>query len=238
MPKTWPNQIHSVSIVMPGIIEDIDICRITEFGIFHRSETEFKGLSESIQQNGLLQPILVRPRENCYEIVAGHRRFFACRSLGWKKIACHVIELDDKSAFEITLIENVHRKTLNPLEEAQAFKFYISDFGWGRISDLSAKIGKSKSYITKRLKLLNLPPDILQSIVNHKIDVSIAEELFQVKDQNRQSLLANLVISRRLSMRTTRKLISEDENCRTILADYQTVYTNHIRLGELSFDKS
>jgi ParB family transcriptional regulator, chromosome partitioning protein len=64
-----------------------------------------------------------------------------------KKIPCHILELDDKNAFEISLVENIHRKTLSPIEEAEAFKAYISDFGWGGMSDLATKIGKSKSYI-------------------------------------------------------------------------------------------
>jgi ParB family transcriptional regulator, chromosome partitioning protein len=231
---------RSISVVMPGFIEDIDISQIKESqNIFRRSEANLQELCSSIQQKGLLQPVLVRTLENHYEIVAGRRRFRACKSLGWKKVACHVIELDDKNAFEISLVENMHRKTLSPIEEADAFKAYISDFGWGGVSDLATKIGKSKSYVTKRIKLLNLPSDVLHSIITRKIAVSIAEELFQVKDQNKQSLLANLISNRRLSMRNTRKFIKEqDESDITFQSNHKNEYIDHVRLAERSFDKS
>jgi ParB family transcriptional regulator, chromosome partitioning protein len=231
---------RSISVVMTGFIEDIDISQIKESqNIFRRNEADLQELCSSIQQKGLLQPVLVRTLENHYEIVAGKRRFRACKSLGWKKVACHVIELDDKDAFEISLVENIHRKTLSPIEEADAFKAYISDFGWGGVSDLATKIGKSKSYVTKRIKLLNLPSDVIHSIITRKIDVSVAEELFQVKDQNKQSLLANLISNRRLSMRMTRKFIKEqDESDITFQSNYKNEYMDHVRLAERSFDKS
>jgi ParB family transcriptional regulator, chromosome partitioning protein len=77
--------------------------------------------------------------------------------LGWRKIICHILEIGDKDAFEISLIENIHRKSLDPLEEAEAFKEYVISFGWGGISDLAAKIGKSISYVDRRIRLLRLP---------------------------------------------------------------------------------
>ena len=235
-----PKQSRSISIMMDGFIDDIDISQIKESQtLFRMFETNLEDLCYSIRQQGLLQPIIVRTREEHYEIVAGTRRFHACKLLGWKKIACHVVELNDQNAFEISLVENMHRKTLSPLEEASAFKAYISDFGWGGVSDLAAKIGKSKSYITKRIKLLNLPSDVLQSIVTHEIPVSIAEELFQIKDKNNQSLLGNLIANRRLSLRTSRKLIKEqDENDIFFQSNHNNGYIDHTRLVERSFDKS
>ena len=185
MPKLL-SKSRSISVVMPGFIEDIDISHIQESqNIIRRVEANLQDLCSSIQQKGLLQPVLVRTVENHYEIVAGNRRFRACKSLGWKKVACHIIELDDKNAFEISIVENIHKKTLSPIEEADAFKTNICDFGWGGASDLATKIGKSKSYITKRIKLLNLPSDVLHSVITHKFALSTAEGLFQIKDQNK-----------------------------------------------------
>jgi ParB family chromosome partitioning protein len=159
--------------------------------------------------------------------------------LGLKKIACHIVELDDKNAFEISLVENVHRKTLSPIEEADAFRTYISDFGWGGLSELATKIGRSKSYIIKRIKLLKLPSDVIRSIITHKIDVSMAEELFQVKDQNKQSLLANLIADRRFSLRMARKLIKDHDECDiSFESSYTDENANHFRLSQRSFDKS
>jgi ParB family transcriptional regulator, chromosome partitioning protein len=241
LPKLLPNQPRSISVVMPGFVEDIDISQIKQSRkVFRRNETNIEELAVSVRQNGLLQPILVRTVDSYYEVVAGNRRFQACMKLGWKRIACQIIELDEKQAFEISLIENIHRATLSPLEEAAAFKAYVTDFGWGGVSDLSLKIGKSISYITKRIKMLNLPSDILESIINHTIDPSIAEELLSIKGKDKQSMLAGLIANRRLSMRMTRKLIKElderDLDRRSPASNCE--YIDHLRLAERSFDKT
>lgn len=241
MPKLLSNQPRSISIVMPGFIQDLGISQIKQSPNILRSEIEVEQLTASIQHIGLLQPILVRTMDNHYEIVAGNRRLQACKRLGWKKIGCHIIELDEKRAFEISLVENIQKKTLSPIEEATAFKVYIADFGWGGVSDLAARIGKSVSYITKRIKLLNLPSDVLQSIRNNKIETSIAEELLSIKDKDKQSVLANLISDRRLSLRATRKLVKnldEQNSDLHITTTHKNEYVDHMRLAEWSFDKS
>jgi ParB family chromosome partitioning protein len=169
-------------------------------------------LAYSIKQRGLLQPIIVRSCKNdgYFEIVAGNRRYKACRSLGYRKIASHVVELDDKAAFEVALIENIQRKTLDPIEEGQAFKHYVSDYGYGGISELADKLCKSVSYIAKRIKLLELPVDILDSITSSMINTSTAEELLALKDKSKQSELAQLICDRHLSLKKVRDLIKED----------------------------
>jgi ParB family transcriptional regulator, chromosome partitioning protein len=130
---------------------------------------------------------------------------------------------------------------LTALEEAHAFKRYVSDFGWGGVSDLALKIGKSIGYITKRIKLLNLPPDVLESILSHKIGTSVAEELCSIKDKDKQSVLANLISDRRLSMRRTRKLLrnldGRDMDCLQSTT-HRSECTEHVKLAERSFDKS
>jgi ParB family transcriptional regulator, chromosome partitioning protein len=237
------SKISTKSRVIPGIIDDIDILSIIKSP--HPVRDDLEGidvLANSIKQNGLFQPILVRAKqEHLYEVVAGNRRYQACKFLGWRRIACHIVELNDKEAFEISLIENIQRKTLSSLEEAHAFKKYVSDFGWGGVSDLALKIGKSTSYITKRIKLLNLPSHILESIVSHRIGTSVAEELCYIKDKDKQSMLANLISDRRLSMRMTRKLSrgldGRDMDCLQY-ATYRTESTEHVRMAERSFDKS
>jgi ParB family chromosome partitioning protein len=126
--------------------------------------------------------------------------------------------------------------TLSPLDEATAFKTYVTDFGWGGVTDLASRIGKSLSYITKRIKLLNLPSDVLESIMTRKLDPSLAEELLSIKDGNKQSVLANLIADRRLSLRMTRKLLKEKD--RELDSFYKSDYIDHIRISERSFDKS
>lgn len=98
----------------------------------------------SIQQKGLLEPIVVRPVEKAFEVVAGNRRFEACKKLGWRSIPCHVVELDDKEAFEVSILENVQRETLNPIEEGRAYRNYVDECGYGGESELARKIGKSQ----------------------------------------------------------------------------------------------
>ena len=163
------------TLVSSGFIEDIDLSKIKQAANICRNISDFEDLSASILQKGLLQPILVRPRDSHFEIIAGNRRFMACKYLGCKKISCHIIECDDRNAFEISLIENIQKHTISPIDEGMAFKAYISDFGWGGISDLSRRIGKSVSYISKRIKLLTLPVNVLEAIMNRDLSTIFAE---------------------------------------------------------------
>ena len=132
--------------------------------------------------------------------------------LGWRKIPCHIVELDDREAFEISLIENIQRRTINPIEESHAFSRYISDFGWGGISDLAARIGKSTSYVDRRLRLSTLPETVLQKVADSLLNVSIAEELIPIDNDNRRSELADLVCKRRMSIKQVRRLIKDSDD--------------------------
>jgi ParB family chromosome partitioning protein len=218
---------------VPGIIEDIQISKIKYSS--KQLRANLSGLEElvgSIKANGLLQPIVVRPMDTYFEIVAGNRRRKACELLRWKKIACHVVHVNDKQAFEISLIENLHRETLAPIDEAMAYKAYVADFGWGGVSELAKKIGKSPSYITKKIKLLNLPGDIINSVAEMSLNPSVAEELCSLKDHPRQSELADLIIRRHLSMRKARELVSH-------YRDERTTFTldSNIEHSQRTFDK-
>ena len=198
---------------LPGVVEDIDICRIVPSNMLLRTgEGGVQELALSIKQIGLLQPIVVRAYHESYQIVAGHRRFEACKIIGWRKIACLVVELEDKASFELSLIENIQRKTLNPLEEGRAFRLYVSNFGWGGISDLALKISKSVSYITKRISLLDLPQEVRDKVSASLLSPSVAEELLYIRDKEKQSHLANLVLSRHLTLRKARSIIRNGED--------------------------
>jgi ParB family transcriptional regulator, chromosome partitioning protein len=239
-------KLFSTSPLMLGLIEDLELSLLRPFVHSYRGELgELNGLSHSIKEHGLLQPILVRSKEGYFEIIAGHRRFQACKRIGWRKIICHIIEADDKQAFEISLTENIERKSLNPIEEATAFKKYAENFGWGGISDLAARLGKSTSYIDKRIRLLDLPPKVLESIAKSSICTSTAEELLSIKDTKRQSELANLIRKNALSSRDTRQIIKNI--MRHPVYDYDhdgdnTTYENNIRdidkKTQKYFDKS
>jgi len=161
----------------------------------------------------LLQPIVVRAnRSNNFEVVAGNRRLMACKMLGWSRISCHLVELDDKQAFEVSIIENVQRHTLNPIEEGLAFRKYVNEFGWGGVSELAQKLSKSTSYICKRIKLTELPKDMIDLISTSEISAAIGEELLPIVDKNVQSRLMEIIRERQLSSRTVCKLVKKSRN--------------------------
>lgn len=159
------------------------------------------GLSSSIRSHGLLQPIIVRPMAGYFEIIAGNRRFSACRLLKWPKIPCIVKDLDDRDAFEQALTENIQRRTLNPLEEALAFQKYISRRGWGSEDDLARKIGKSSSYVSQRIGLLKLPPSIQKQVASGELLPSLAREIISMRDEGEMHMLASFAIDNKSSSR-------------------------------------
>jgi ParB family chromosome partitioning protein len=191
-------------------MNDIRISQIHKYDLCHRTITlNIDDLCSSIKEKGLLQPIIVRPKDNYFQIIAGNRRYEACKKLGLKKILCHIIELDDKEAFEVSIAENVQRKNLTPIDEAKTFQAYASKFGWGGMSDLARKIGKSVHYVERRTKLLDLPTDVLDSLNSTEIKPSVVEELLRIRDKQKQSDFARLAKERCLSSRKTRELINE-----------------------------
>jgi len=143
-----------------SIVEQIEMkmIRPSQFAVrdkFQKMTNEDETLHISIREHDLLQPILIRPISHGFEIVAGHRRFHACRSLRWRFIPCKIREMSDKQAYEIQLTENMQRKAMDPVEEAEAFRRYVMDFGWGGVSELAQKIGKSEEYVSHRIQLLS-----------------------------------------------------------------------------------
>jgi ParB family transcriptional regulator, chromosome partitioning protein len=235
------SKIISCGSSLSGVIDDLEIKRIVHPKEQLRSEvSEVAELSDSIRQRGLLHPIIVRIRDNHFEIVAGNRRYEACKSLGWRKLTCHIEELDDKEAFEISLMENIQRHTLNPLDEAKAFHAYVSEFGWGGVSDLASKIGKSVSYVTKRIGLLKLPFDVKNSISENQISSSIGVELCSIRNDETKSNLAHLISQRHLSVKSVRQLVNELETDTTdqcTSASFQREDKDIIKIQK-SLDKS
>jgi ParB family chromosome partitioning protein len=225
------------------VIDDIPISKLRASKSHMRSSVQnLAELIDSIRQRGLLQPIVVSGFEDrYYQIIAGNRRYEACKRLSWRKITCHIVELDDKESFELSLIENIQRETLNPIDEARAFKIYISDFGWGGVSELAKKIGKSPSYVTKRIELLDLPSEVIQCVVDSSVRPSIAEELYAIKDPAKQSELAHLIAQRHLSLRRVREFIDHTNKNNydyEISSRYQDREEDRIRRIERAFDKS
>lgn len=195
-----------------SIVEQIEMrmIRPSKFPVRHGMSPdapETTNLQDSIRQHGLLQPILVRPLELGFEIVAGHRRFAACRSLRQRFISCKIQELSDKQAYEIQLSENLQRKTMEPLEEAEAYHRYVTEFGWGGVTDLSRKIGKSEEYVSHRMQLLKLPESVQKQVVAKNLSVSQALEVTTVSGS--ADRLATEIIQNNLTVRQIRQIKSE-----------------------------
>lgn len=169
-------------------------------------DEQIKELASSIRQHGLIQPITVRPVGSYFEIVTGHRRFKACKILRWRTVPTIVRSLTDKAAFEIQLIENIHRLTLDPVEEAEAFKKYILDYGWGGVSQLARIISKSEQYVSSRIQILRLPKEIIVNISDNKMKTSHAIELVNLNEDD-QKTITDTIINKNLSVRSVREII-------------------------------
>ena len=202
---------------LAGSVEDINLSEIVLPSSLLRSNLDgVEELAESIKHVGLLQPIIVRVNEShCFELVAGYRRFNACKKIGWRKITCHVVELDDKTAFEVSLIENVQRQTLNPIEEGLAFRNYVNKFGWGGVSDLAEKISKSPGYVSKRIRLVELPDSVIDLLSKCEISISAAEELLPISSRGEQTKIAIVIRNKKLPLRKVRELVKNN----SIVAD-------------------
>lgn len=201
-----------MEFVDTSIVEQIEMkmIRPSQFAVrdkFHKMNTEIEALAASIREHGLLQPILIRPLDHGFEIVAGHRRFQACRSLRWRFIPCKIREMSDKQAFEIQLTENIQRKSMDPIEEAEAFHRYVMEFGWGGVSELGKKIGKSEEYVSHRLQLLKLPDNIKEQVIQSRLNVSQAIELTTLSAA-RQAEIVGQVVGENLTVREIREIKS------------------------------
>lgn len=168
---------------------------------------EITGLAESIREHGLIQPIIVRPMPNgmTYQIVAGERRWRACRILGLTDIPVIIRELDDAEVSQIALIENVQRSDLNPIEEAMAYKELISTYEMTQES-IAKTMGKSRPYIANALRLLSMPENVQHQVKTGEITVGHAKALMSIADKSRINEALDKVLNDSLSVRQTEKL--------------------------------
>jgi ParB family transcriptional regulator, chromosome partitioning protein len=199
-----------VEFVDTSIIEQIEMkmIRPSSFAVrdkFQKYCEDDESLIISIREHGLIQPILIRPLSHQFEIVAGHRRYQACKSLRWRFIPCKICEMTNKQAFEIQLSENIQRKSMDPIEEAEAFRRYVIDFGWGGVSDLAKKIGKSEEYVSHRIQLLKLSEETQKKIASNMLNVSKAIEISTIPIE-KQSQIVGEIIKNNLSVKRIREL--------------------------------
>ena len=169
-------------------------------------EDNLEDLTKSIKERGVIQPIIVRNSNSDnskYEIIAGERRWLAARKAGLHEIPVVLTEADDLKSLEFAIVENVQRHDLNPLEEAQGYKRLIDEFSYDQ-EKVSKFIGKSRSYITNSLRLLNLPIDVLNYVEQKKITAGHAKILVGLENA---SFIANKIIEKKLSVRQTENFV-------------------------------
>lgn len=163
-------------------------------------------LIASIKEKGIVQPILVRKSAAGYEIIAGERRFRAARELGLRKIPVIVKDVDDASAMQLALVENIQREDLNPIEEAKAYKRLIEEFGFTQEQTARA-VGRDRSSVANTLRLLSLPDKIQQLVLDDIITMGHARALLTVSDRRRQERICDKLVRKGLSVREAERLV-------------------------------
>ena len=163
-------------------------------------------LAESIKQFGLLQPILVQERDGYYEIIAGERRWRAAKIAGLKEVPVIIKNLTDQEIVEISLIENIQREDLNPIEEEQAYKRLLNEFHLKQ-DEVAERVSKSRTAVTNSMILLKLCDEVQQMVVNEMITTGHARALLSIEDPEEQYMIAQKVFDEKMSVREVEKLV-------------------------------
>ncbi len=169
-------------------------------------EESLAELADSIRQYGVLQPLLVQKKEDYYAIIAGERRWRAARLAGLKEVPVLIKELSRQESMEISLIENIQRQDLNPVEEAKAYQMLIQEFGL-KHEDLAERVSKSRTAITNSMRLLKLDEPILDMLIRGELTQGHARALLAFDDKEKQCHVAQMIIDKNLSVRDTEKLV-------------------------------
>ena len=163
-------------------------------------------LSESIKQHGVLQPIIVQDRKNYYEIIAGERRWRAAKLAGLKEVPVIVKKFTEQEILEISLIENIQRENLNPIEEAIAYKRLLNEFQLKQ-DEVAERVSKSRTAVTNSMRLLKLDERVQQMVIEEKLSTGHARALLGIEDGELQYQMANKVFDEKLSVREVEKLV-------------------------------
>ena len=186
-----PNSIKELPL--EKVVPNPDQPRMT----FH--EETLQELAASIREHGVLQPILVRPAGDDYQIIAGERRWRASKLAGKETIPAIIERFDDATALEIALIENLQREDLSPLDEAIIYKKMTDELGYS-IRNLAGKLGKDKGYVENRLRLASAPDDVREMVAARYDTLSAAYELMKIEDKRRRKALAKQVVAGKLTL--------------------------------------
>jgi ParB family chromosome partitioning protein len=166
----------------------------------HFDESKLQELAESIKEKGILEPLIVRRTDQGYELIVGERRWRAAQKAGLKEVPVIVKEVEGREVLEISLIENLQREDLNPIEAAEAFKHLIEEFNLSQ-EDLSKRIGKDRTTITNTLRLLKLPLEVRNQLLQNRITSGHARAILSLESKEKQKELCALIIKKGLSVR-------------------------------------
>ena len=189
-------------------------------------------LSESIKQFGVLQPLLVTEKEDYYEIIAGERRWRAAKLAGMKQVPVIIKKLSEQEIMEISLIENIQRENLNPIEEALAYKRLINEFNLKQ-DEVAERVSKSRTAVTNAMRLLKLNDKVQQMVIDEMLTTGHARALLAIDDQEKQYTAAQQIFDQKLSVRDTEKLVKSLQNEKknpkektTLDPKYQAIYND------------
>ncbi len=186
-------------------------------------------LADSIKQFGILQPLLVQKKKDYYEIIAGERRWRAAKLAGLKEVPVLIKSYTDQEIVEISLIENIQRENLNPIEEAMAFKRLLEEFHLKQ-DEVAERVSKSRTAVTNSMRLLKLSDKVKQMIIDDMISTGHARALLAIEDEEQQYLLATKIFDEKLSVRETEKLVKSLKNpkkeVKKITPEHQFIYND------------
>ena len=173
------------------------------------NDTSINELAESIKEYGVLNPILVRQVNDKYEIIAGERRVRASQIASLTTIPAIIKQVDDKELAQIALIENIQRENITPIEEAKSYEQILKNANITE-EELSKMIGKSQPFISNKLRLLSLPIEIQEAVINKRISEKHARTLLTVRNQEKQKELLNRIIAEKISVRELESIIKKE----------------------------
>jgi len=208
-PKKGKSKEKEVVVEKPDSIVDINKVEPNrEQPRKHFDEDALLELAESIKQFGLLQPILVQDRKTYYEIIAGERRWRASKIAGLKEVPVIIRNYTEQEIVEISLIENIQREDLNPIEEAQAYKRLMNEFNLKQ-DEIAERVSKSRTAVTNSMRLLKLCDEVQQMIINDMISTGHARAIISIENPEEQYALAQKIFDEKMSVRDVEKYIKD-----------------------------
>ncbi len=212
-------------------IREIPISEIHHSSLQPRRE--IKNLDElvrSIKEKGILQPVLLRKSKEGYELVYGHRRFEAAKLAGLEKIPAVIRELSDREVLELAIIENVQREDLNPIEEALAYKKLIQEFGLTQ-EEIAQRVGKDRSTIANKLRLLSLPEEAKKALMEGKITEGHARALLGIKsEEKRKKVLQEILTGKKTVREVERKAKARDPHIKALEDELSSYLGTKVRI--------